>query len=156
MIPGGLEWMSSDEFHAGEGMPSSELLESLILPEMQRCSGARYVWGGRSFDGLDCSGFVQRVFGRAGIHLPRDARQQAQCGRLVGTPWDRNGLVFGDLLFFLGPAGAITHTAIAMGKNEIMHLTPPGWTVQGWDAPNNHLAYSFIWAKRVLSGPMNG
>ncbi len=58
--------------------------------------GAPYVWGGQTRRGTDCSGFVQAVFGEAGIRLPRVSREQWKVGQDV----PRGGLRKGDLVFF--------------------------------------------------------
>jgi cell wall-associated NlpC family hydrolase len=76
-----------------------------------------YLWGGSSPAGLDCSGFVQLVFGLHGVPLRRDAHQQAEQGEPSPRPDP------GDLLFF-GPAepvGKITHVALALDRRRMIH-----------------------------------
>ncbi|MEV8143816.1 NlpC/P60 family protein [Specibacter sp. NPDC078709] len=42
-----------------------------ILAYAQEGVGGAYVWGGTAFKAWDCSGYVQWVYGKAGITLPR-------------------------------------------------------------------------------------
>jgi hypothetical protein len=84
--------------------------------------GVPYLWGGRTDRGLDCSGFVQTVYSRIGIALPRDANQQANMGLLVGYLPDFSDLLSGDLLFFMNPETAkIYHVGISLGGDRFLH-----------------------------------
>lgn len=85
--------------------------------------GTRYVWGGKSSQGIDCSGLVQTSFQSVGVNLPRDAYQQSYMGRLVATRWHRDGLRRGDTLYFLGRSGKINHTAIYLGDGRYLEAS---------------------------------
>ncbi|MBL8065290.1 MAG: C40 family peptidase [Chthonomonadaceae bacterium] len=79
--------------------------------------GTPYKWGGNDLQrGIDCSGFVKKLFGQIGVDLPRTARQQA----LVGTPVNRlEELQPGDRLYFWdSKRGYIGHTGIFLGFRD--------------------------------------
>jgi cell wall-associated NlpC family hydrolase len=77
-----------------------------------------YLWGGKSKNGIDCSGFSQQVFKTFGIKLPRDAYQQAELGEVVGFLLEAQ---CGDLAFFDNEEGRITHVGIMLSSDEIIH-----------------------------------
>lgn len=81
--------------------------------------GNPYVYGGTSLtNGADCSGFVQSVFRDCGYSLPRVAASQAYSG----TQKSMEELEVGDLLFY-GYGGSITHVALYIGDNQIVHAS---------------------------------
>ena len=70
-----------------------------------------YLWGGRSPFGIDCSGFTQMVFKLNGIHLKRDAKEQAEQGKAIEFFEDGKT---GDLAFFDNEDGKIIHVGIVL------------------------------------------
>jgi cell wall-associated NlpC family hydrolase len=79
-----------------------------------------YLWGGRSPFGIDCSGFVQICFRYGGINLPRDAKEQAECGDHVSFTAEA---IPGDLAFFDNREGKIVHVGIVMEDLFILHAS---------------------------------
>jgi cell wall-associated NlpC family hydrolase len=82
--------------------------------------GTPYKWGGEDLgSGIDCSGFVKKMFGEIGVNLPRTAAEQA----LVGEPITRlEDLQRGDRLYFWeAKRSKIGHTGIYLGNGYFVH-----------------------------------
>lgn len=80
--------------------------------------GAPYRFGGATIKGIDCSGFVRKMYGLFDISLPRTAHEQST----VGVRIDRNKLEEGDLVFFR-TRKPIGHVGIYIGNNEFLHAS---------------------------------
>ncbi len=77
--------------------------------------GTRYVWGGMSRSGMDCSGFVKTAFDQFDINLPRTSREMAS----LGTRVTKANAKPGDLIFFKnGGKRVINHVGIVVEANE--------------------------------------
>lgn len=91
-----------------------------LLQEAFSYLGVPYVWAGNTRSGLDCSGFVKKVFASQGLPLPRHSGDQAQ----VGTPAAWGDLQPGDRLYFdMGGRGRINHTGIYLGNGYFIHAS---------------------------------
>lgn len=91
-----------------------------VLATANRYVGIHYSYGGASpAAGFDCSGFVQYVFGRNGVALPRTSRQQATAGQALAAVVD--SLQPGDLMLFSSKGVRIDHIAIYVGNNRMLH-----------------------------------
>lgn len=92
------------------------------MREAESWLGTPYKFGGTERDGVDCSGFVARVYKDAlGISLPRNSRAQRDF-----CPWaDVSALYPGDLLFFSSDTerNQVTHVGIFVGDNQMIHAS---------------------------------
>ena len=73
--------------------------------------------GGSDPSGFDCSGFVQWVYARHGIALPREVRDQFRVGSRVAD----DEIAPGDLLFFSTVSPGPSHVAISIGGDQFVH-----------------------------------
>lgn len=80
--------------------------------------GARYMWGGSSPAGFDCSGFVMYVYAQVGVPLPHSAAKQYQHGAVV----TRERLEPGDVVFF----DHLNHNGIYIGNERFIHARRSG------------------------------
>lgn len=100
-----------------------------VVPTAERYLGTPYRYGGISpVTGFDCSGFVQYVFARNNVRLPRTSRQQAKVGTAMPRNW--RALAPGDLIMFAERGEPISHVAIYAGDHRIIHASSSGGSVR--------------------------
>lgn len=105
-------------------MPTSRSAAA-VIPTAERYIGVKYKWGGTSpTAGFDCSGYVQYVFQKHGVKLPRTSRAQAYAGDRVPLAFD--ALRPGDLIMFASPGKPISHVAMYAGSRRILHSSKSG------------------------------
>ena len=107
-------------------LTSSATSSSAIAETAMQHLGTRYVWGGSSAGGFDCSGYTMYIYGQYGYSLPHTATGQWQSG--IGTKvYSIGELQPGDLVFFNDPsrnAGkACSHAGIYIGNGQHIHAS---------------------------------
>jgi serine/threonine protein kinase/SH3-like domain-containing protein len=111
---GGGAWIESSGVRIDEAGHSSYVpsAQDLVQTAMKLLR-TPYMWGGSSWQALDCSGVVYRTFHAHGIVLARDSRDQARGGRVVA----REDLLPGDLVFYAvgGTSGTVSHVGLYIG-----------------------------------------
>jgi len=106
--------------------------------------GAPYRNGGATPEGFDCSGFVQYVFARHGLAMPRETRDQFRVGRSV----KRDDLAPGDLVFFSTTAPGASHVGILIGGDQFVHAPSSRGVVRVERLSSEYWNRRFIGARR--------
>ncbi|HLF96671.1 MAG TPA: C40 family peptidase [Methylococcaceae bacterium] len=103
-------------------------------------TGAPYRFGGTDPErGFDCSGFVQHVYARFGVPLPRTTHEMAE--RLSEIPLEQ--CENGDLLFFNIANKPFSHVGLYLGHGHFIHAPSDrsgGVTISSLERP--------FWRKR--------
>ena len=107
---------------------SSPLRDAIVAEAMTYVGWLPYVWGGTSLEtGADCSGFVQSIYKKFGIKLPRSSDDQGNAGKAVSSGDMRPG----DIVHYEG------HVAIYIGDGLVVHASGtssvPNTKVSTWN-----------------------
>jgi hypothetical protein len=131
------------------------LISTLILADniqelttlAKKYLGGKYIWGGETPNGFDCSGYTQYIFKKVGINLPRTAYEQSKVGKSV-----TGSLQKGDLLFFnTDPTRGIpiTHVGVYLENGNFIHAASRKKGIIISPLANKYQR-AYIGAKRIL------
>lgn len=125
------------------GSVDDPMARALIL-EAEGWLGTKYVYGGQTKQGTDCSGLVMSIFRDVcEIKIPRTTRDQVRyCTRVA-----RNKMRPGDLVFFGNNGGeeTVSHVGLYIGDGRMIHASSSrGVMVSTFD--------SGYWSDRYFSG----
>jgi cell wall-associated NlpC family hydrolase len=116
--PDGLGWLTRSSLGKAAAPTGAS-----IVADAKRFLGLRYLWGGVSAWGFDCSGLVWDLFRAHGVTVSRDTGPQSRGGRKVAA----GDLRPGDLVFYGSPA---THVAIVAGRGTMIESPDSGHSVR--------------------------
>lgn len=108
--------------------------------------GCKYVWGGTSPNGFDCSGLVYYVYKDYVPNLGRSAKPQSK----TGTTIEKENLVMGDLVFFGEDGGSlVTHVGIYVGDGIFVHAANSKRGVVTDTILSGYYEKNYLYAKRI-------
>ena len=87
-----------------------------IFKDIKIFKGTKYIWGGKSFKGIDCSALIQICFNFNNQPCPRDSGQQVKFFKksIKVTSIKKN-----DIIFWKG------HVALALSSKKLIHAYGP-------------------------------
>jgi len=114
--------------------------------------GSRYVMGGTSRSGFDCSGFVRYILSNtSGVEIPRTASEQYWHGQ----PIEAKDMQPGDLVFFKNTyKHGISHVGLYEGNGKFVHAANSHKGVREDSLSTPYYAHHFAGARRVLPADM--
>ena len=93
--------------------------KSKILTQYSGWEGTRYLFGGHSHRGIDCSALMQEIFrGAVDMQLPRTTGEQILRGHHVA----KGNLRPGDLVFFR-TSTKTRHVGVYVGDHQFIHAS---------------------------------
>lgn len=94
---------------------------SEVVAMAKKYLGSRYVYGGSSPSGFDCSGFTMYIYKQFGVSLPHSATAQSS----KGTKVEKKDLQPGDIVFFTDykTGKGIGHCGIYVGGGSFIHAS---------------------------------
>ena len=76
---------------------------------------SKYLWGGKTADGIDCSSLIQIYFLYNKIFFPRDTKDQIKYCKKKR----KNKLLKGDIIFWKG------HVGVCLSRYKFIHAYGP-------------------------------
>lgn len=148
LVDGQTGYIRSDFLKVYTGVAGSGL-GSDIVATAQQYLGTRYVYGGASSSGFDCSGFTMYIFGLYGYSLPHSATSQWNSS---GYYVARADLQPGDLVLFCDPSRsngkACSHVGIYVGGGDFIHASTSRGVIISSLSENYYNGY-YVGGKRV-------
>ena len=87
-----------------------------LFKNIELFKNTKYLWGGKSYKGIDCSALVQVFFNHNNKYCPRDSKDQE---RYFKKKVKLKNVRKNDMIFWKG------HVAVVLSKNKLIHAYGP-------------------------------
>ena len=87
-----------------------------LFKNIELFKNTKYLWGGKSYKGIDCSALVQVFFNHNNKYCPRDSKDQE---KYFKKKVKLKNIKKNDMIFWKG------HVAVALSKNKLIHAYGP-------------------------------
>ena len=137
---------SQEEPRSATTTTTTSASSNSVVQVAESYAGSKYVSGGSSPSGFDCSGFTQYVYGKCGITLSRTSYTQAT----QGTAVNKSELQPGDLLLFhYYGSSSIGHVGIYVGNGKFIHAANSNRGVVYDSIESGYYADNYAGARRL-------
>lgn len=110
--------LEGGRFVFAEHLAETERFEADFVSVAERFLWTPYLWGGKSWLGIDCSGLVQIALAQAGVSAPRDTDMMAaELGFELATDASYSTLRRGDFVFWKGHIGVMRNGQLLLHAN---------------------------------------
>lgn len=144
--------LSAFDFFIQKGIRFDSTSNISLYNEIFNWLGVKYRYGGNGKTGTDCSHFAGSIYKRIyGISLPPGS---ANIYNTCINPIEKGELREGDLVFFRIRKGRISHVAIYLSNNKIVHATTKGGVMID-DLNENYYSKYYFSSGRVKGNKLN-
>jgi len=126
---------------------SSSIDSKQLVTAANSVMGVKYMRGGTTAKGFDCSGFIGYVYNKVGVKLPRTSAGMYSTGKTVA----KKNLQAGDLVFFNTSGKGVSHVGVYIGAGKFAHSSSSkGVSIAKLNDPY-YWGSKYIGAKRVAT-----
>lgn len=111
---------SFSEYYALHYLTPDSAKNLYLYYQVYEWIGTRYHYAGETKKGIDCSGFVSKMY--SSVYCTTLSGGSADIYKNL-TPLEKHELKEGDMVFFKIKKGRISHVGIYLGNNKFAHAT---------------------------------
>ncbi len=144
--------IESDQALADLTFDNEQALINSVIEYANSLLGTPYKWGGTTPAGFDCSGFVQHVYKKFGVNLPRMPVDMAAMSYKI----DKKNIRKGDIVYFKGSdmsSSKIGHVALVISDFDndfkMIHATTSKGVIVNSFSEYDYWKLRYLFATRL-------